>query len=326
MYDFDEHIEETNIPEAFQLAGQIINSFVHVNYDTALSMDGLMKPTLEDIAILRGKIKDIIRNNPPLNSIPKYFCDGREDFLWYSDFYDEINKDDYHRYQTFTCFNNEITPANYAEELAEIDLPYFRELIDLICLEKLLLKYEENIVESKSGAKLSTNLSTSNIPESGGEKIVIETDSQSQQKPKAKQVTKRSYEPKLSNKQYALLAECIERIKLFRSPLKVTEFKRLLKGKLTEPLQVTNQKSLVYLLDQLSENKYIKETWLSVADGNRDFVSFRTKGNEERYGNELHYIAMQQLLNCRNRNKRESIVGLVQIEEAIEELDKYQDK
>ena len=326
MYDFDEHIEETNISETFQLAGQRINSFVQVNYDTALSMDGLMKPTLEDVAIFRGKIKDIIRNNPPLNSIPKYLCDGREDFLWYSDFYDEISKDDYHRYQTFTCSNNEITPANYAEELAKIDLPYFRELIDLICLEKLLLKYEKNIVESKSEAKPSTNLSTSNIPESGEEKVVIETDSQSQQKPKAKQAVKRSYEPKLSNKQYALLAECIERIKLFRSPLRVTELKRLLKGKLTEPLQVTNQKSLVYLLDQLSENKYIKETWLSVADGNKDFISFRTKGNEERYGNELHYIAMQQLLNCRNRNKWESIVGLVQIEEAIEELDKYKDK
>jgi hypothetical protein len=129
----------------------------------------------------------------------------------------------------------------------------------------------------------------------------------------------------LNNRQYALLTECIERIRLFRSPLKVAELKRLFKGKLIESLQVANQKSLVYFLDQLSENKYIKETWMSVTNGNKDFISFRTKGNEERYGSKPHYITMQQLLNCRNRNKRESIFGLVKIEEMIEELEKCQD-
>lgn len=85
---------------------------------------------------------------------------------------------------------------------------------------------------------------------------------------------------------------------------------------------MTNQKSLVYLFDRLSEHKYIKKEWISVADGNKDFVSFRTEGNKERYGDNTHYINMQQLLNCRNRNKKERITGLEDIHNLIDELNK----
>ncbi len=109
---------------------------------------------------------------------------------------------------------------------------------------------------------------------------------------------------------------------MFRSKIKISELKKLLSGKLPEPLQVTNQKTLVYLLDQLSEHKYIKDKWVSVGDGNKDFISFRTEGNKERYGDNKHYIGMQQLLNCRNRNKREQIFGLENIDTLIDELNK----
>lgn len=315
MYDFDEQIEGTNIPEEFQAVGESINSFVKVSYATAAI------PTSEDIAYYKGRISDIIRNNPPLKSIPKYLRDRREDYLWYSDFYDDISKDDYHRYRAFAIPTGEITPTNYAGELAKINLPYFKELIDLISLERLCMDYEEKTAKANPEIKPSEK----DLPEekSAPQEAKVELTTKSKQS--RKQPPKRSYEPKLNNKQYSLLVECIERIRLFRSPLKITELKRLLKGKSTEPLQVANQKSLVYFLDQLSENKYIKETWMSVTDGNKDFISFRTKGNEERYGSKPHYIAMQQLLNCRNRNKRESIFGLVEIEEMIEELEKCQD-
>jgi len=121
------------------------------------------------------------------------------------------------------------------------------------------------------------------------------------------------------------LAACIETIKLFRRPVSIANLKKLLKGKLPEPLQVTNQKSLVYLLDQLKENKFIKETWMSIAEGNKDFISFRTDGNERRYGSQPHYITMQQLLNNRRRNQREAINGLDTIEETVESMAENRD-
>ena len=312
MVEFDTDMDyDGNIPEAFRAVQQCLNSFVEVNYETMLGMVINMKITETDILHYKGKVVDIIRNNPPLESVPKYLRDGREDYLWYSEFYDDAGKDVFIQYGKFVISPIEINKTNYTKELAKIDLPYFSELVDLVSLERLCTKYEkllptpkEDIIQEKTPVQETT--------------IVKET--KATVTPKS---TKRSYQAKLGKEQYALLADCIETIKLFRSKIKVSELKKLLSGKLSEPLQVTNQKSLVYLFDQLMEADYIKDTWISVADGNKDFISFRTDGNKERYGDNTHYINMQQLLNCRNKNKKESIRGLEDIENLIDELRKY---
>ena len=312
MYNGELDIDyDSNVPEVFRVVQQSLNDFVAINYETALGLVSQPQLTEAEILHYKSKVLDIIRNNPPLASLPKYLRNGREDYLWYSDFYDEISKDVYHRYRTFVKPIATITPCNYTTELSKIDLPYFRELVDLVSLERLCIKYEQLLPKPK----VEVIQEKTPIQET-----IIVKETKATTKPKS---TKRSYQPKLSKEQYALLADCIESIKLFRSKIKVSELKKLLSGKLSEPLQVANQKTLVYLLDQLSEHKYIKDKWVSVADGNKDFISFRTEGNKERYGNNKHYIGMQQLLNCRNRNKREQIFGLEDIDTLIEKLGKY---
>lgn len=309
MYDFEEELDyDGNIPEAFREVQQCLVNFVGVNYETMLGMISGIHLTEADIQHYHSKAIDIIRNNPPLASLPKYLKDDREDYLWYSEFFDDAGKDVYRRYSKFTFPVIEITKTNYAEELAKVDLPYFRELVDLVSLEHLCIEYEKKLPKEAKP-----------IIEECPIKEDAEPKPTTKRKPK---LVKRSYQPNLDSKQYAQLADCIESIKLFRSKIKVAELKKLLSGKLTEPFQVTNQKSLVYLLDQLSEHEYIKKEWIAVADGNKDFVSFRTEGNKERYGDNTHYINMQQLLNCRNRNKKESIHGLENIENLIDELNK----
>ncbi len=324
MYEFDDDIEQTDVPEEFREAGESIRRFVDINYETARTMTTYMKVASADIAQYKGKVLDIIRNNPPLASVPRYFRDGREDYLWYSDFYDEVTKEVYHAYRKFVNPTNEITPANYAEELAKIDLPYFKELVNLVSLERLCMDYE------KKKSNIITEIKATDQINQVEEKLPTEEISiveSPEPKPNPKRLLgKRSYEPKLTDKQYALLAECIETIKLFRRRVKVAELKKLLKGKLPEPLQITNQKSLVYLLDLLKENKYIKETWMSVAEGNKDFISFRSEGNERRYGSEPHFITMQQFLNNRRRSQKEAIYGLDSIEDTIELMEDYRDK
>lgn len=323
MDEYDGHIEYANVPEEFRVVQQSIDGFVRVNYETARTMAVSMGTTPADIAHYRGKIVDIIRNNPPLASVPKYFYDGREDYLWYSDFYDDITKEVYHSYRIFHKPTGEITTANYAEELAKVDLPYFKELINLIGLERLLMDYKESEPkETKEISQLKEEISSENI--SATEKTEVEV---VEPKPKTIRVSgKRSYEPKLTDKQYSMLATCIEQIKLFRRPVSVANLKKLLKGKLPEPLQVGNQKTLVYLLEQLKEYKFIKETWMSVAEGNRDFISFRTDGNKNRYGDEPHYITMQQLLNNRGKSRKEAVQGLIIIEETVESMAENRDK
>lgn len=320
MVELEEELDyDGNIPEAFRVVQQCLDRFVEINYETMLGMVANTKVTETDIWHYHSKAVDIIRNNPPLESLPKYLRDGREDYLWYSEFLEDAGKDIFRQYAKFVASPIEVTKMNYAEELAKIDLPYFRELVDLVSLERLCIKYEKLFPTSpEDTAKEKLPTPKENITQE--ELLAPQKNIVKKAKPK---VTKRSYQPKLNKEQYTLLADCIETIKLFRSKIKIAELKKLLSGKLTEPLQIANQKSLVYLFDLLSEHKYIKKEWIAVAAGNKDFISFRTKGNKERYGDNTHYINMTQLNNCRNRNKKERITGLENIDELIDELKKY---
>ena len=222
MFEDDEN-KDTAAPivsEEFRMIQQTLDSFVDINYKTARNLMDVTRPVPEYIANIKGKIMDIIRNNPPLLSVPDYFHDGREDYLWYSDFYDDISKDIYRKYRKFVKPGNEITATNYAEELAKIDLPYFKELVDLISLERLYADYEARMPKETNEIKPKEEepqkeeiLPKAEVPaaKDAEPEIVVKP------KPDRKLLLKkRSYEPKLTDKQYALLVDCIETIKLFR--------------------------------------------------------------------------------------------------------------
>lgn len=347
MIDWEKNTESTDIPGGFREVARSIESFVRINYDAALTMEETLRPAPEDIALLKGKILDIIRYHPPLASIPRYLKDKREDYLWYSDFYDEVTREVYRKYQTFNAPDVKITSANYIEELAKIDLPYFVEIVNLVSLERLRLNYQKRGFTDKGRTKeeyakdIQTDVEKTDDSDSGSHLTILiptaapasisvpnptpDTDSTPTSKPKRVR-NKRPYEPKLTAKQYALLSGCVEKIRLFRNKVTVPRLRKLLNGKPDDPLQVTNQKSLVYLFDGLRERRYIKDTWISVAEGNKDFTSFRTGGNRQRYGNDPHFITMQQLLNSRNRNRREAVHGLIEIDELMEQMEKYREK
>jgi hypothetical protein len=327
MMDWEENTDSTDVPHGFREVAQCIESFVRVNYDAALAAGTTLMPSPEDIALLNGKILDIIRHNPPLASIPRYLKDNREDYLWYSDFYDEVTREVYHRYRTFNRPEIKITPASYTEELAKIDLPYFAEIVSLVSLERLRLSYQKRGFTDKGRPKEEYVKDVQAIVEKADSGINSDPVPISNTTDKPERIqTKRSYEPKLSAKEYALLSACIEAIRLFRYKITVPRLRKLLNGKPDDPLQVANQKSLVYLFDELKKQGYIKDTWVSVAEGNKDFISFRTRGNERRYGSKPHFITMQQLLNSRNRNRREAIHGIIEIDELMEQLEEYREK
>lgn len=337
MDEWSEYDQEyTDVPEEFREAAQCIESFVRINYDAVFAAETTLMPLPEDIALLKGKILDIIRHNPPLASVPRYLKDGREDYLWYSDFYDEVTKEVYHKYRTFNPPGVKITPANYTEELTKIDLPYFAEIVNLVSLERLRMNYEKRGLADKVkpeekyqyNKEAKTSLKKADSDSAlVAEPVSVTTVSASKFTSKPKRIRdKRSYEPKLTAGQYKLLSACVETIRLFRNRITVPRLRKLLNGKPGDPLQVTNQKSLVYLFDGLREHGYIKDAWVSVAEGNKDFISFRTGGNRQRYGNEPHFITMQQLLNSRNRNRREAIHGFIEIDELMEQMEKYREK
>jgi hypothetical protein len=220
-----------------------------------------------------------------------------------------------------------ITPASYAIELAKIDLPYFKALVDLISLVRL--EQEAERIERKKAAIVPTTEPVETARPESIEPVeeVKSVEEPAQPKsepeppvPEEQPVPKRSYEPKLTDEQYSLLAKCVEHIHLFRRPVTPAGLKKLFVGKLTEPLQVMNQLPLVYLLDQMRKAGYIKKAWMTVAFENRDFVSFRTESMERRYGSGPHHLTMEQLKSRRNDTKHKYIDGADEIEDAIESM------
>ena len=330
----DDSTIDGNVPAAYRDVQAMLDRFVEINYETACDAARLHTGgKVLDANHIRQQIIDVIRNNPTLATVPTYFRDGRENYLWYSDFYDDVPKDVLKQYGKFIAPATPITPANYAAELARIDLPYFKELVDLISLEKL---YTEAVSSRTPSAVKPEPEDT--LADVGGEIISVEEPEAAQpakaHAPEAPQPErsdeetkpKRSYEPKLNNEQYALLAECVESIRLFRRPVKVTQLKKLFNGKLTEPLQVMNQPSLICLLDNLKKSGYIKTAWMIVATENMDFISFRKPGVERRYGPGPHYLGMDQFKSRRNDAKHSYIHGEENIEDMIEKMQKCRDK
>ena len=78
MYNSEQDIEATDVPESFQVVQQSLNDFVAINYETALGLVSQPQLTEAEILHYKSKVLDIIRNNPPLASLPKYLRDDRE--------------------------------------------------------------------------------------------------------------------------------------------------------------------------------------------------------------------------------------------------------
>jgi hypothetical protein len=338
----DDPTADGNVPPAYRNVQAMLDQFAAVGYDAAYN--AMQSHAGSDNAdYLRERIVTILRDNPPFATIPKYLRDGREHYLWYSDFYDDAGKDVFRKYGQSIVPIIKVTPANYATELAKITLPYFSELVDLVSLEKLYMKVEDRIsrTKSKSAPAVITEGEDTKVgaeethytivateqPQASPEPISPESDQfpaesiAEKSKPKPKRLTgKRSYEPKLSSEQYSLLAECIENIRLFRRPTPVSVLKKLLTGKLAEPLQVTNQNSLTYIFDKLKDRGLIRRQWFCIAVRNQDFLSFRRGKNKQRYGDEPHHITMQQFSNCRGSNRTTGFKDLLAIDEMMEHI------
>ncbi|MCL2561851.1 MAG: hypothetical protein FWE10_05990 [Rikenellaceae bacterium] len=304
MTDFDAIYYHDVLPE-FEAVQRTLDGFTEINYNSALDAyyhrSGINME--QSLGFLEQQMLDILTDNPPLASIPVYYDNGRENYLWYSDFYDDITKECLVKYSKFAPLAVQITPANYAIELDKVDLPYFKELVKLVGLIRLIAFMEGKVVKIDEPV------------EAGEEPFDPSTIT-----PDALPSPTRSYEPKMSGEQLSLLMECIKTLGLFKDRITAAQLGELLEGKQPRLFRVTNQKILVFLFDSLAENGYIKKSWISVAGYNCDFASVQPRWMERKHGSRLHHITSQQLTNCRRLNKIQSIKGVNTIEETIERM------
>lgn len=367
----DDKYMDGNIPsEGFLYAQRMLDAFVDVAYDAAYPNMSIYttKENEANLVEYKRQVIKLISDNPPLQTVPAYFKDGRENYLWYSDFFDYAGKEVFRSYYVFTPPTDKITPANYAEKLAKINLPYFKELVELVGLlktigyiERRLPKPKANVdagraqthaepeqtpdatdvpvtsepaqsIEDIKSAEHTSTPATENIqqaelviaptPASAAAAIDIQFNKvvQIAPEPVAQQPKElRSYQPKMTSEQYALVVKCINHLEMFRRNIKVATLREMFEGKKSHTFQVINQKRLTYLLDQLRENKLIKWGWITVAIKNQNFVSTsRRDGNAP--DKEVHYITQQQFSNCRTANKKEWISCKDEIDDLIESI------
>ena len=321
----DDNSVDGNIPEGHLAAQRMLDAFVDVAYDAAYPNLSIYTTAENESNLLEYKrqVIKLISDNPPLQTVPAYFKNGRENYLWYSDFLDNVGREVLMSYNAFMPPVDKITPANYSETLAKIDMPCFRELVELVGLLKMIGHIESRLPVSKDNvdeglaqahAELEPAQSTEDINTQYDKAVAIEPE------PVAElSKTLRSYKPNMTSEQYSLLVKCVNHLEMFRSNIRVVTLRELLEGKAAHTFQVTNQKSLTYLFDRLAEKKFIKKAWPTVATENRNFASARRRdGSDSDTG--LHFISRQQFSNSRLANKSESISGLEEIDDLIESM------
>jgi len=301
------------VPEAYRDVQTILDRFVEINYETACNT-GRLHTDDKGLSTdhINQQIIDVIRNNPPLATVPVYFRDGRENYLWYSDFYDDIAKDTLRQYGKFAVPVTPITPANYATELAKIDLPYFKELVNLVALEKMLGVAKANNPVERDEVDISTK--TEPMPEPT--QVDVGPEPQSKSGKRRLPSPTRSYESKMTDAQLSLLAEGLNTLGVFTNEITVPQLTDLLSGKQPRLFHVTNQRMLTNLFDELRDGGYITRTWIAVAGQNCDFASV----NPRREDGGIHFITSQQFTNCRRANRSQAIPGFNTIDDMMEKM------
>ena len=333
----DDSSVDGNVPAGHLAAQRMLDAFVNISYDAAYSNMSIYTTAENEANLVEFKrqVIKLISDNPPLQTVPAYFKDGRENYLWYSDFFDDAGKGAFRSYYVFTPPTDQIITANYAERLSKIDLPYFRELVELVGLlkmighiESLLPMSKDNVDEDLTKAHAESEPAQSTIDVQPTEPVPATEDINKQYdkavaiKPESEAelpMKLRSYQPNMTSEQYSILVKCINHLELFRSNIKATMLRELFEGKATHTFQVANQKSLTYLFDRLAEKKFIKKAWPTVATENQNFASARRRdGSDSDTG--LHFISRQQFSNSRLANKSEWISGLEEIDDLIESM------
>lgn len=130
------------------------------------------------------------------------------------------------------------------------DLPYFQEIVELVSTIQIINRLQPKEIK------------------------VVEI--------KAAEIEqKQTFDAKINGKQLAILVQAINEAGLFAAPITAGELENLFDSKITEPLQVSNLKLLVYLFEELSNHKLITRQWQRVVVTNKLFLSKHGKESND---------------------------------------------
>lgn len=200
---------------------------------------------LPDAEWLKQYVLEILVKNDNLYTVAEYVRQGSDEYYWYSDFLDGLEREDKKKYYFYDASTITVSKSNFDKTLRSIDLPFFGEIVELVSALKAVERFEPEKSE--------------------------ETDLHKAQE------SKLSFKSALTSAQIDKLAETINVVKLFEGNLTAEELAQLLSGDRKEKLQTTSTKLLFYLFQRLSDNKYIVLEWWDIFLKNAILISARGK-------------------------------------------------
>lgn len=226
----------------------LFDSFVAIRseqLEDLIRAESLRNDKVPDARWLQEYVLNILVENDNLYSLAEYVRQGSEEYYWYSDFLDELEKDDKKKYYFYDTSTITVSKSSFDKTLRSVDLPFFGKIIELVSALQAIERLE---------------------PEKT-------TELELQEEPEAKL----SFKSTLNPAQLVMLTETINDVKLFKNILTAEELTELLSGHREAKLQTRSTKLLYYLFQKLSEGKYITIDWWDIFLKNSILVSARGK-------------------------------------------------
>lgn len=190
------------------------------------------------------------------------------EFLWDSSFYEAMEPDEKRKYLSFSIASFDYSRYEQDNTVYDRELPYFSVVVKAVLLER----YSAYLQKKKKGVQPELRVQQQS---SKAEETPIATPPEKATPPIAK--TENPFESVLNDEQVALLATCINEVKMFNVSVTAGELAAIFACKPKSILRSNNNRLIAFLFSGLSDRCLITPNWQSVIANNKLFLSKDTK-------------------------------------------------
>ena len=249
----------------FRKIQKIVDACIQLDYKTVIDAFSLKKEYLNESQLkdyLRQEIfritEDVVRLRQTYRTLRSIHTDMElHDFLWESDFFEDLTFQERKAYLTFECAKFDMEEYLQAPTAYDNGLPYLSVIIRFVVSSKYLeyLQAQEE--------KLLPPI----------EEIPAEAlqDPKEEEQPKPVKVLGKSnpFQSNFTSKEIAILTDCVNEARVFTTSVTTTILKNFFACKLDGVLKSNNNRLLAYLMMKLSAYDYITYEWQSVIAKNQ---------------------------------------------------------
>jgi len=219
-----------------------------------LTAEQIKIATEKELEKVSDELLSLLRQNPILKSLS--YNIEMHDFLWESSLMETLSIDEKKKYAAFNILSLDINDYIQTPTLYDEELPYLSAIIDygiLIHYANYLKRLIPLEMVEEPIKKIKKDVENEAIP-------VFEL---------------HDFESNFNDNQKVLLTQCLNELKIFKTPITIEIMNNILSCKLKEPLRIARNKNklLAYFFSALDNRSLITREWQAVCAKNRLFLS-----------------------------------------------------